>query len=179
MLLELINQLPDWANINEFMLRGGPVLWALVAVVAGFWLLSLERLLFIVWDFPRLQNLWKSRWDAREEQHSWLALWQRNAWLSEADNALKRNFNLLKLLVALCPMLGLLGTVTGMIVVFDTMASQGNADPRLMAAGIARATLPTMAGMVAALTSMFIYSRLSRLSQRKQLHLEKLLRSRR
>ncbi|WP_221073910.1 MotA/TolQ/ExbB proton channel family protein [Agarivorans aestuarii] len=179
MLLELINQLPDWANINEFMLRGGPVLWALVAVVAGFWLLSLERLQFIVWDFPRLQNVWKSRWDAREEQHSWRALWQRNAWLSEAENALKRNFNLLKLLVALCPMLGLLGTVTGMIVVFDTMASQGNADPRLMAAGIARATLPTMAGMVAALTSMFIYSRLSRLSQRKQLHLEKLLRSRR
>ncbi|MEE1673003.1 MotA/TolQ/ExbB proton channel family protein [Agarivorans aestuarii] len=179
MLLEIINQFPDWANINEFMLRGGPVLWALVAVVACFWLLCLERVLFIAWDFPRLQLAWTSRWDARSEQHSWLALWQRNAWLSEAENALKRHFNILKLLVALCPMLGLLGTVTGMIVVFDTMANQGNADPRLMAAGIARATLPTMAGMVAALTSMFVYSRLLRFSQRKQFHLERLLRSRR
>ncbi len=55
------------------------------------------------------------------------------------------------MLVAICPMLGLLGTVTGMISVFDVMATQGSSQPRLMASGISLATLPTMAGMVAAL----------------------------
>ena len=54
-----------------------------------------------------------------------------------------------KTLVALCPMLGLLGTVTGMIEVFDVMAA-GGGNTRGMAAGVSKATLPTMAGMVAA-----------------------------
>ena len=82
----------------------------------------------------------------------------------------------MKVLVALFPMLGLLGTVTGMISVFDVMAAQGNSEPRLMAAGISMATIPTMAGMVAALVGMFVYSRLYGLAERKQLHLERLLR---
>ena len=50
-------------------------------------------------------------------------------------------------------MLGLLGTVTGMIEVFDVMAS-GGGNTRGMAAGVSKATLPTMAGMVAAISGM-------------------------
>ena len=60
----------------------------------------------------------------------------------------------------MCPLIGLLGTVTGMITVFETMASQGTGNPRLMAAGISMATIPTMAGMVAALSGVFFSSRL-------------------
>ena len=60
----------------------------------------------------------------------------------------------------MCPLIGLLGTVTGMIFVFETMAQQGTGNPRLMAAGISQATIPTMAGMVAALSGVFFSSRL-------------------
>jgi len=67
---------------------------------------------------------------------------------------------LIKTLVAMCPLIGLLGTVTGMIGVFETMAAQGTSNPRLMAAGISMATIPTMAGMVAALSGVFFSSRL-------------------
>ena len=51
-------------------------------------------------------------------------------------------------------MLGLLGTVTGMIEVFDVMATSGSGNARGMAMGVSKATLPTMAGMVAALSGM-------------------------
>lgn len=74
-------------------------------------------------------------------------------------------------------MLGLLGTVTGMISVFDVMANQGSSQPKLMASGISLATLPTMAGMVAALAGMFVHARLAKICRRKEHQLEKALRS--
>ena len=63
-------------------------------------------------------------------------------------------------LVALCPLLGLLGTVTGMIEVFDVMALTGSGNPRAMASGVAKATIPTMAGMVAALSGLIFSTQL-------------------
>jgi len=59
-------------------------------------------------------------------------------------------------LVALCPLLGLMGTVTGMIEVFDVMAVSGSGNARSMASGVSKATIPTMAGMVGALSGVFL-----------------------
>jgi biopolymer transport protein ExbB len=72
--------------------------------------------------------------------------------------ALNQNISKIKVLVALCPLLGLLGTVTGMISVFDVMAMTGTGNARLMASGISMATIPTMAGMVAALSGLYFGS---------------------
>ena len=54
---------------------------------------------------------------------------------------------------ALAPLLGLMGTVTGMVAVFDAMATQGG-NARSMASGVSMATIPTMAGMVASLSGV-------------------------
>jgi len=64
-------------------------------------------------------------------------------------------------LIKVAPMLGLLGTVTGMIEVFDVMAG-GSGNARGMAAGVSKATLPTMAGMVAAISGMVFSVQLRR-----------------
>ena len=58
--------------------------------------------------------------------------------------------------VALAPLFGLLGTVTGMIEVFQVMAINGTSNARAMAGGVSRATVPTMAGMVVALSGLFL-----------------------
>ena len=58
-------------------------------------------------------------------------------------------------LVVICPLLGLLGTVTGMIEVFFVMALTGGGDAKSMAGGVSKATIPTMAGMVGALSGIF------------------------
>ena len=52
--------------------------------------------------------------------------------------------------------MGLLGTVTGMVAVFEVMAEVGTGNARLMASGISMATIPTMAGMVGALSGIFV-----------------------
>ena len=63
---------------------------------------------------------------------------------------------------AVGPLLGLLGTVSGMVEVFDVMAIAGSGNPRAMASGVYHAIIPTMTGMVAALSGMYFSARLSR-----------------
>ncbi len=178
----------EWVNIvaqlnfsdalRQFMSQGGPILWWLAALMLFFWLIFTERLLYLFVTFPKQQQNWLLRWAEREDHHSWYAKKQRDAWLSQARMALFQHVNLLKLCIALFPMLGLLGTVTGMIAVFDVLATEGTSQPRLMASGISMATLPTMAGMVAALAGVFCYSWLLSAIEKRDVHLEKLMRSR-
>ncbi|PAR45828.1 hypothetical protein CGT95_13740 [Vibrio metoecus] len=166
-----------WQPLEQFMAQGGAVLWWLAAVVLLCWLLVIERVLFLTLAFPKQRQHWITLWLQRSDQQSWVARSIREQWLGEAHIALNQNLNLIKVLVAICPMLGLLGTVTGMISVFDVMATQGSSDPKLMASGISLATLPTMAGMVAALAGLFVHARLSKTCRGLEMKLEQALRS--
>lgn len=64
--------------------------------------------------------------------------------------------------ILVAPLLGLLGTVTGMIEVFGVIQIYGNAEPKLMADGISKATIPTMTGLSLALVAIFAKSFLSK-----------------
>jgi biopolymer transport protein ExbB len=75
--------------------------------------------------------------------------------LSQAKVEINRNLSIIQTCVVLAPLFGLLGTVTGMIEVFQVMAFNGGGDARAMAGGVSKATLPTMAGMVVALSGVF------------------------
>ena len=75
----------------------------------------------------------------------------------------------IKTLIALCPLLGLLGTVWGMIEVFNALSVTAG-DAKAMASGVSKATIPTMAGMVAALSGMFAMTFLERMAD-SQSHL--------
>ncbi len=165
--------------LSEFMSQGGTILWWLAAVVAVSWLLVVERVIYLTFTFPKQRKQWIEKWHARTEHNSWHAHAIKEGWVGQAHIALTQNLNVIKVMVAICPMLGLLGTVTGMISVFDVMATQGSSDPKLMASGISLATLPTMAGMVAALAGMFVHARLVKKCRLLEMKLEKSLRSQR
>ena len=79
---------------------------------------------------------------------------------------------IIKTMVALCPLLGLMGTVTGMIEVFDVMALSGSGNARSMASGVSKATIPTMAGMVGALSGVFLVTVLNQKVNREVEDLE-------
>ncbi len=163
--------------LSDFMQQGGMVLWGLACVVALSWFFIVERLIYLFVMFPQQKQNWIHSWQTRAEHQSWFARSIKEGWLSEAHELLFANLNFIKLLVTICPMIGLLGTVTGMISVFDVMATKSTADPKLMASGISLATLPTMAGMVAALAGLFMHSRLLKKCQILENKLEKSLRS--
>lgn len=155
-------------TILAFMDKGGDVLWLIAILVFVMWTLIFERVWYfkLAWrkDAFRIINTW----EGRPERKSWNAKQIRSKLLSESRELINSNLPVITTLVALCPLLGLLGTVTGMIEVFNVMAVTGGGDAKSMAGGVERATIPTMAGMVAALSGLFANTYLSRIANREQ-----------
>lgn len=149
-----------WESVRDFIATGGDVLYIVALVLFMMWVLIIERFWFISREYPVMRDRIIANWNARADTTSWYAHKIRDAWVSEAESKLKERMNVINTLIAVCPMIGLLGTVTGMIAVFEIMAVQGTGNPRLMAAGISMATIPTMAGMVACLSGVFVSSKL-------------------
>ncbi len=75
--------------------------------------------------------------------------------------ALERGNSLIKLLAAVAPLLGLLGTVTGMIATFQAITLFGTGDPKLMAGGISQALVTTVEGLVVAIPLLFLHGMLA------------------
>lgn len=141
--------------IRDFLELGGDVLYAIMAVLFLMWTFILERLWYIYRVHPAEKQRIQDAWEVRADTTSWYAKRIREQLISETSIALKHNVGLIKALIAICPLLGLMGTVTGMISVFDVMTFSGSGNARAMAAGVSKATVPTMAGMVAALSGVY------------------------
>lgn len=160
-----------YEQTRDFLEIGGPVMLAIVPVTLLMWILIFERIFYFRTGHRRLVLETMSRWKSRAEHSSWNARKIRDAMVSRVSLAIESNLPLIKTLVALCPLLGLMGTVTGMIEVFEVMAFSGTGNPRSMAAGVSKATIPTMAGMVAALSGVLAVALLSRFATREVEHL--------
>ncbi len=144
------------AAVRAFLERGGDVLLVIGAVTFLMWTFMLERLWYFNVVQPREAKRVEKIWRERSDHISWYADQVRRLLVSEVRAQLQQSVSTIKTLIALCPMLGLLGTVTGMIEVFDVMAVSGSGNTRAMASGVSKATIPTMAGMVAALSGLYL-----------------------
>lgn len=160
------------AAIKAFVAQGGDVLLLIAALTFVMWTLIFER----VWYFhgalkKDVQGALDS-WEARTERKSWNAHQVRYALISRVSEKVNVNMDMVATLVALAPLLGLLGTVTGMIEVFNILAVTGGGDAKSMAGGVSKATIPTMAGMVAALSGVFGNTYITRTAERENQLLE-------
>jgi biopolymer transport protein ExbB len=161
-----------WASSSDFLELGGWVLsWILVTTFV-MWTFLIERFWYLRVGHRRAAADALAAWGARRDRTSWYARQIRRALLSRVRQQLFETIPMIKTLVALCPLLGLLGTVTGMVEVFDVMAIAGSGNPRAMASGVSRAILPTMAGMVAALSGFILSVQLERRADRAMHALE-------
>ncbi|MEP4148988.1 MAG: MotA/TolQ/ExbB proton channel family protein [Halioglobus sp.] len=155
-----------------FMDKGGDVLWLIAALLFVMWTLIFERVWYLQFGWKKDVAQVIGKWEGRAERKSWEAEQIREMLVSQARMQINRNLPVIKTLVALCPLLGLLGTVTGMIEVFNIMAVTGGGDAKSMAGGVQQATIPTMAGMVAALSGVFANTYVTRIAQRESLFLQ-------
>lgn len=142
-----------YLDVLSFMERGGDVLWFIAAVTFLMWSLIIERMWYFLRDHKDVIREATEKWEDRPERQSWTASAIRDQLISQASERIVGTFPLILTCVQICPLLGLLGTVTGMVSVFDAMAMQGG-NARSMAAGVSMATIPTMAGMVASLAGL-------------------------
>ncbi len=152
--------------IRDFMELGGPVLNVIALIIFWMWILIIERIIFFRTQLRQLVATENLVWQKRTERKSWYARQVRAAMVSRLTVSANGSIPMIKTLVALCPLLGLVGTVTGMIDVFDVLSFSGTGNARSMAAGVSKATIPTMAGMVGALSGVFAAALLSRTADR-------------
>ena len=167
-----------WLALQGFFDAGGNVLWAIFAATVLMWALIVERLWYLHREYAGQASSVVDEWTSRSDHSSWHAQSIRRQLISSLSLELRRHTRVVQALMALLPLLGLLGTVTGMIQVFNVMAAAGTTNSRLMAAGVSAATIPTMSGLVAALSGLWFavyYRRRSRALMRdvaERLHVE-------
>jgi biopolymer transport protein ExbB len=159
-------------TVNAFVVSGGPVLFAIAILTFILWTLIFERIWFYRSSLRRSVKKTVESWDARPERKSWNAHQIRVAMVSRISQNIRANLDMIGTITALCPLFGLLGTVSGMIEVFNVLATTGGADAKSMASGVKQATIPTMAGMVAAISGVFGSTVVNQIADREEQLLE-------
>jgi biopolymer transport protein ExbB len=171
-ILSLLVQAP---NFNERLDQGGLVGYIILAVGAVGLLLALERLISLTLiklrvdrqlkttelrnDNP-LGRILKVREQFPNADTETLELKLTEAILGEVPK-LSRNLTIIKIISVVAPLMGLLGTVTGMIVTFQAITLFGTGDPKLMAGGISTALVTTVQGLVVAIPMTLLYAMLN------------------
>jgi len=160
--------LPFLESIRDFMELGGPVLTWIGLLTLAMWILIIERLIYFRVGHRKMVATAQQLWESRPDHRTWNAHQVRARLISMVSRNMDKYIAMIQTCVALCPLLGLLGTVTGMVNVFEVMAISGSGNPRSMAAGVSMATIPTMAGMVAALSGIAMSTYLQRKAARER-----------
>lgn len=162
------------------MAAGGPVMWPLAVVSVLMWFLIVDRALFIARLYRHPLNFEEARHLIEEgilppEKQKAGALGKlvtlvlltspdpRNSALEVLDPAvryLQRSLTnylaTIGILATVAPLLGLLGTVTGMIATFDVLAIFGTGNARAMAGGISEALITTETGLLIAIPGLYM-----------------------
>jgi biopolymer transport protein ExbB len=150
----------DWLEkpitaVNELVSGGGPfVMWIFLAGVL-LWTLVLERYWYFTQVLPEQEQETLDKWNGANDHHSWSARQIRKMMISRLNASMSANLPLMRVLVPLSPLLGLIGTVSGMMEVFDSMALRGSADARTMASGVSHAMICTMSGLAVSISGLF------------------------
>lgn len=177
-LMQLLDQIP---SIEERLHQGGEVGYLILALGLIGLLVAAWRLLCLLVMEVRVKSQLRSNQlsqgnplgrvlsAAKSSGMTLTALEMKveEAILGELPR-LERGQSIIKLLAAVAPLLGLLGTVVGMIATFQSITLFGTGDPKLMAGGISQALMTTVLGLVVAVPLLFSHSLLSARGRRLQ-----------
>ena len=148
----MLSELLKISSIEQLLDSGGAVLQVLLLVALVLWSLMLARLWYKFVEFPGAFKLCQQ---AQNQRSFSIAA-------AQLQRSLAQSMGLIKTTIGVCPLLGLMGTVMGMIEIFDLIAYSGVSSAQLMASGVSRAIIPTMAGMVLAISAMLLFTYIQR-----------------
>ena len=166
-------------GLTDLFDRGGPVLYILFIVTLFIWFIIFSKYLRTSYNNKNwIQNDYKKFSEGVNINKKNVHLFEES-FLIHIKRVASQRLKILDGLIGLCPMLGLLGTVYGMIEVFEVLAVLGTGNPRAMSTGVAKATIPTMAGMTIALSGLFfkfdLANKVERYQEDARLYLKKVV----
>ena len=134
---------------------GGPVIVYIFISCVLMWTIALERFWYFKKVLPGEAATMLAQWNQRSDKMTWASRQIRTAMISRLNAGMTRNLQVLRVLVPMSPLLGLVGTVTGMLAVFDSMAALGSADARSMATGVSEAMVCTLSGLAVSISGLY------------------------
>ncbi len=164
MLDKLLLPYQSMVNLVE---GGGPYVFYIFCAGVIMWTLVFERIWYFSQVLPGEIQTTVDKWNARSDHLSWCARQIREAMISRLDSRMGANLIVMRVLVPMAPLLGLIGTVSGMLEVFDSMALRGSADARTMASGVSHAMLCTMSGLAVSITGLYPVYHFTTVAKRK------------
>ena len=159
-MIQLVDSYAPW--FVDMLDLGGSVMILILFIATLMWSLIFERIYFLLIACPRVLSNAQDYWQQREDHQSWYAQKFRERIMLHVNWQLDSHISAIKVLIIVCPLLGLLGTVVGMLEVFDSMGATGSNNPRSTASGVSKATVSTMAGMVMAISGLLAMSLIER-----------------
>ena len=177
-MLESVTHVLLWPidSIGELVREGGPFVGGIFACGFAMWTLVIERTWYFARVLPRQSLATQAEWKSRRDHRTWAARQIRTAMVSRVNAAMTAGMPMLRALVPLAPLLGLVGTVSGMLEVFDSMALRGSADARAMASGVSHAMICTLSGLAISITGLYpVYYFESRTRRETELLADKLV----
>jgi biopolymer transport protein ExbB len=168
-LLSLLVETPD---VRERVSQGGVVGYAIIIMGAFAGLLGLVRLLVVSIASRKVAAQKKTEtintgnplgrvlsvWDGNPEADVETLELKLDEVILRESSKLERLLWAIKVASVLAPLMGLLGTVTGMIRTFQSIMLYGAGDPKLMAGGISEALVTTMLGLIVAIPLVFLHA---------------------
>ena len=151
----MLEQLPLVRGIVSLYNNGGTFVLFIFSAGVLMWALIVERYWYFSRILPKQIAAIQTEWQARKDRTSWCARQIRQAMISRLNGSMTTGFPVMQVLVPMSPLLGLIGTVSGMLEVFDSMAIRGNADARSMASGVSAAMICTMTGLAVSITGLY------------------------
>lgn len=143
--------------------QGGLILWVILLASLFMWCLLIERYWFHWTQVSEIRGRLRDEWQSQATSLTTGLTFRRlEALVDDLRAESNRNMLALNALVAILPLLGLLGTVSGMIKVFEVITVFGTGNTRGMASGISEALVTTMAGLFTALSGLYFVSDLER-----------------
>jgi biopolymer transport protein ExbB len=165
-----------FAAVSDLVDEGGLFVNFIFLVGVLLWTLVFERYWYFSRVLPKEVKIVVQRWQERKDHVSWCARQIRKAMISRLNAAMGGPMPLMQVLVPLSPLLGLIGTVSGMLEVFDSMALRGSADARTMASGVSHAMICTMTGLAVSITGLYpVYYFRSRTKRETELIADRLI----
>ncbi len=156
---------------SSSLMAGGWIVVAILVLSCVMWVLILDRYIFFWRSRKQLVTKTVNYW-CQTRRNSALVDRRLRASITDSFRArLSTSIGVIQVITAILPLLGLLGTVTGMIKTFEVMTVFGTGNIRGMADGISEALITTMAGLLTALTGIYFSSDLAQRVDRETEHL--------
>ena len=146
---------------NSSLMAGGWIIVAILILSCLMWVLILDRYIFFWKSENNLATSTVKHWLQTRQNSPRIDRRLRASLMSSFRAQLSTSIGTIHVITAILPLLGLLGTVTGMIKTFEVMTVFGTGNVRGMADGISVALITTMAGLLTALTGIYFASDLT------------------